>query len=194
MKQGVRPGGRSARVRADVLAATLAVLRERGFAGLTFESVADRAGVHRTTLHRRWPTRTELLADAMLDVSAKQVPVPDTGQLRSDLRRFALEVREALAAPVSRAIVAALAGSSAAPELREVARRFWTARFAATRQIIERAVDRGEVPADTDPRLVVEALGGPIWFRTFVVGDRADDRFVDRLVDLVIAGTGGTPP
>lgn len=187
----LRPGGRTARVRADVLAATIAVLREQGFADLTIERIAERSGVHRTTIHRRWSSRAALVADALLDVSSSEVSVPNTGRLRSDLRRFAQEVRDAISTPFAKAIVSALAQPSAEKEVVWVAKRFWEARFAATSAIVQAAIDRRELPAKTDPRFVIEAVGGPIWFRTFAVGERADDRFVDRVVDTVIAGLKG---
>jgi AcrR family transcriptional regulator len=171
-----------------VLAATVDALRDSGFAGLTVEAVAERSGVHRTTIHRRWPTRAALVADALLELSAAQVAVPNTGRLRSDLRRLAREIRDAISTPFARALVSALAEPRAARDVRGVARRFWTARFAATGRIVERAIERGELPRGTDPRFVVEALGGPIWFRVFAVSEVADDRFVHRLVDAVIAG------
>ena len=74
-----RPGGRSARVRADVIAATLAELGERGYAALSLDSVARRAGVHKTTLYRRWGTREELVLEAMLERAGEHISVPDTG-------------------------------------------------------------------------------------------------------------------
>jgi AcrR family transcriptional regulator len=178
-------------VRANVLAATLDALREDGFAELTVEDVALRSGVHRTTIHRRWPSRSALVADALLEVSASQVPVPNTGNFRSDLRRFARVVRDAISTPLARAIVSALAQPAADAEMVRVASRFWDTRFAATGAIVRRAVERDEIPKRTDPRFVIEALGGPIWFRTLVVGERADDRFLDRVVDTVIAGLQG---
>jgi AcrR family transcriptional regulator len=175
-------------VRAEVLAATLDLLQSSGFARLTVEGVAERSGVHRTTIHRRWPTRAALVAESLLEVSAAQVAVPDTGSLRTDLRRFAREIRDAITTPLARALVSALAESRAAGEIGEVAKRFWEARFAATRVIVERAIERDEIPKRTNPRFVVEALGGPIWFRVFVVSEPADNAFLYRLVDAVIAG------
>ena len=171
-----------------MLSATLDALRDEGFGGLTVEDVALRSGVHRTTIHRRWPSRPALVADALLEVSAAQVPVPNTGSLRSDLRRFAREVRDAISTPLANAVVAALAQPTADQELVGVSRRFWESRFAATRAIVDRAVERGEIAKRTDARFVIEALGGPIWFRTFVIGQPVDDRFLERVVDTVIAG------
>ena len=187
----MRPGGRTARVRADVLGATIEVLHEHGFAGLTFEGLSERSGVHRTTIHRRWPSRSALVADALLEVSSSQVAVPNTGRLRSDLRRFARDVRDAISTPLAKAIVSALAQPSAESEIVNVSRRFWEARFAATSAIVERAISRRELAKNTDSRFVIEAVGGPIWFRTFVIGQPADDRFLDRVVDTVVAGVKG---
>jgi AcrR family transcriptional regulator len=184
----IRPGGRTARVREDVLGATLDLLQEVGMADLTIEGISERSGVHRTTIHRRWPSRTALVADALLEVSAVAVPIPDTGQLRSDLRIFAQHVRDVISTPLAGAIMTALAQTGPASELNKVSERFWTTRFAANRAIVERAIERRDLPRRTDPRLVIEALGGPIWFRTFVVGDKCDNRFIDGLVDMVIAG------
>jgi AcrR family transcriptional regulator len=184
----VRAGGRSARVRAAVLDATLDLLRGQGFAALTFDAVAQRSGVHRTTLHRRWPSRAALVAEALVEYSAERVPVPETGSLETDLRAFARSVRNAVASRASRGIASALADPAVAEELADVNQRFWSARFEASRIIVERAKARGELPASTDPIFVIELVGGPIWFRTFVVGKRADDDFVDTVVDAVLGG------
>jgi AcrR family transcriptional regulator len=183
-----RPGGRSARVRNDVLAATRDLLQQSGFAGLTIDGVAERAGVHRTTIHRRWASRAALVADALLDVSADQVAVPNTGTLRADLRHLARAIRDAISTPLARALASALTTAGSGIEVGEVGRRFWEARFSATGAIVERAVARGELPERTSSRFVVEALGGPIWFRVFVVREPADVRFLHRVVDMVIAG------
>jgi AcrR family transcriptional regulator len=163
-------------------------LRDQGFAALTFDAVAQRAEVHRTTLHRRWPSRAALVADALVEHSAEQVPVPDTGSLETDLRAFARSVRNAISSKAGRGIASALADPAVAEELADVDRRFWAARFEATRIIVDRAITRGELLASTDPRFVIELVGGPIWFRTFVVGTRADDDFVDRVVDAALGG------
>jgi AcrR family transcriptional regulator len=170
--------------------AALCILREQGFAALTFDAVAQRAGVHRTTLHRRWPSRAALVAAALAEHSATEVPLPNKGSLASDLRAFARSVRDAISSQTGRGIASALADPSVAAELADVHRRFWRARFEATRVLVERAKVRGELPATTDPRFVVELVGGPIWFRTFVVGARANDAFVERVVNAALGGIG----
>jgi AcrR family transcriptional regulator len=183
-----RTGGRSARVRAAVLEATLDILRGQGFAALTFDAVAERSGVHRTTLHRRWPSRAALAAEALADYSAARVPVPDTGSFASDLRAFARSVRDAIASRSGRGIASALADPAVGRELAEVTHSFWDTRFAVVRTMVDRAIGRGELPASTDAAFVIELTGGPIWFRTLVEGRRAEDDFVDRVADAVVRG------
>src|SRR3954469_15131123 len=88
----VRPGGRSARVRTAVLEAVEAVLGEQGYAAVTVDGVAERAGVHKTTVYRRWATKEALVADALRERSRVAVPIPDTGTLLGDLTALARSV------------------------------------------------------------------------------------------------------
>jgi len=87
-----RPGGRAARVRADVLQAAAELLTEVGYDNMSVEDVATRAGVHKTTVYRRWPTKAALTADAAALHSADAVPIPDTGTVVGDLKVLAREV------------------------------------------------------------------------------------------------------
>src|SRR5687767_15007682 len=94
-----RPGGRSARVREAVLSATTAVLAEDGYERLSIETVAVRAGVHKTTVYRRWPTRAQLVVDALQERSERNVPVPDTGTFAGDLDALARSVVANIGSP-----------------------------------------------------------------------------------------------
>ncbi|MGH2990964.1 MAG: TetR/AcrR family transcriptional regulator [Solirubrobacterales bacterium] len=184
-----RPGGRSARVRAAALTAALEELADNGYSALSLERVARRAGVHKTTLYRRWGTREELVLDAMLDRATEGIPVRDTGSLRNDL----LELARGSAATVSTPEVEALARAVAAgaprdAKLAAATRRFWTQRLALDGEIVERAIARGEVPAGTRPGPMIEAVLGPLYFRLLVTGEPVDPEFIEGVVDLVIEG------
>ena len=184
-----RPGGRSARVRADVIAATLAELGERGYAALSLESIARRAGVHKTTLYRRWGTREELVLDAMLERAGAHISVPDTGSLRGDL----LELARTAAANAASPEVAAMARAVAAESPRDgrlaaANRRFWAERLALDGAMVERAIERGEVAAGTEPVRVIEAVIGPIHLRLLLTGEPVDDSFLEEIVDVVVDG------
>ena len=107
-----RPGGRSARVRTAVLRATLDELAAVGYGDLSFESVAHRAGVHKTTLYRHRPNREALVREALLARSGVTVPIPDTGSLRADLGGFAQAVVADVTATDYEAIMRAVASDA----------------------------------------------------------------------------------
>ena len=139
-------------MRAAVLSATLEVLVETGYDAMSVDAVAARAGVHKTTVYRRWPTKAALVAAAAADRSEQLVPVPDTGSLVGDLtalgRSIADNLSSELGSALARTIIAAAAASA---EVAEVNREFWAVRLALTETIVDRAVERGEVSADVRP-------------------------------------------
>src|SRR5215207_3763595 len=111
----VRPGGRSARVRAAVLAATLQLLAERGYDQLELPAVARRAGVNITTVYRRWGARARLVGEALLERTRPLRPTPDTGALRTDLEQLLVEEGALLRTPPVRAMFELLLSESASP-------------------------------------------------------------------------------
>jgi len=181
-------------VRSAVLQAALEELAAGGVAALSIEAIAQRAGVHKTTLYRRWGTRENLLLDALLEQGRERVPIPDTGSLRDDLVAYGQEIVASVGLPATEAAVRAIAsiGDPDAP-LAEASRRFWTARLELAGAMVERAIARGELPPDTDAVLVVEALLGPIYFRLLMSREELDSRFVRDLADL-ISGAAASPP
>jgi AcrR family transcriptional regulator len=172
-----------------VLVATAELLDEVGYEAVTYDEIASRAGVDKTTVYRRWPSKLELIADALDLHSEQQVPVPDTGTLAGDLTALAAAVAANITstggARRSTSMVAATAHSD---ELAETVHQFMSRRVALTAPIVERAIERGELPADTDPRLVIEALVGPIWFRLLLTGEPIENAFLSALVTLVETG------
>ena len=184
-----RPGGRSARVRAAAIEATLAELADKGYSALSLEGVALRAGVHKTTLYRRWGTREELVLDAMLARAGEHISVPDTGSLRQDL----LELARTAAANAASPEVAAMARAVVAESPRDgrlatANRRFWSERLEFDQVIVERAIARGEATAGTDPRRTIEAVLGPIHLRLLLTGEPIDRSFLEGIVDVVVDG------
>jgi AcrR family transcriptional regulator len=184
-----RPGGRSARVRAAVLRAALEELADVGWAGMSFEGVAARAGVHKTTVYRRWDSREELMLDAMLQRGTERVPIPDTGSLRQDLLEYGRLIVAGAQAPEAEGLARAIVSiGDRDPQLADASRRFWAARVDLASQIVERAISRGEIPAHADPRLVVEAMIGAMYFRLLLSGEPLDSQFVEGLADLLARG------
>jgi AcrR family transcriptional regulator len=184
-----RPGGRATRVRNAVLVATAELLDEIGHEAMTYDEIASRAGVDKTTVYRRWPSKLELIADALDLHSEQQVPVPDTGTLAGDLTALAAAVTANITSPGgARRSTSMVAATAHSDELAETVHQFMSRRVALTAPIVERAIGRGELPADTDPRLVIEALVGPIWFRLLLTGEPIENAFLSALVTLVETG------
>ncbi|MCB5167500.1 TetR/AcrR family transcriptional regulator [Streptomyces bambusae] len=157
-----RTGGRSARVRAQVLAAVGELLVAGGYDGLTVDAVAERAGVHRTTVYRRWRDVGGLLADVLDAASDDTWRPPDTGSLEGDLTALNQEVYEALAGGpgLTAALIAAGFRSS---EAAGALSRFWEDRHARCAVVTDRAVERGELPAASDARALLVAATAPVY-------------------------------
>ncbi len=166
-----RPGGRSATVRAQVRDATLELLGDVGYDRLQLTEVATRAGVNKTTVYRRWPTKPQLVADVLGDLADDRVPNPDTGSLAGDLEEMLTQVAAVLRVPAVRAVVrAAITLADDDPEVDAVRRRFWDRQLDDAAVVVTRAVERGELPDGTDPRLFLEQVFGPVYFRVLVTG------------------------
>ena len=184
-----RPGGRSARTRAAVLGATADLLAEVGYEELTFEAVARRAGVHKTTIYRRWPTKPDLVADAARERSVQLVEVPDTGSLRGDLTALARAVAANIGSEVGSAMTKTLVAAAAtSPSVAEVTHAFWAERLRLTGAIVARAIARDELPADVDANVVIESLVGALYVRLLLTGEPLDDDVADQVAGAVASG------
>ncbi|MFD8693259.1 TetR/AcrR family transcriptional regulator [Kitasatospora purpeofusca] len=186
-----RPGGRAARVRQAVLVAALEVLAEEGVARFGIAAVAARAGVNETTVYRRWGTREKLVLDAMLAGSTEGIPVPDTGDVRTDLAAFARALADYLATPTGRGVARAAALSSEDPELAEAWHAFWRSRLDQAGVIVDRAVERRELPAGTEAALALELLCAPIQTRALLGHRPIEPDLPERLADAVLDGLRG---
>ena len=181
-----RPGGRSARVRDAVLRATVEALAEIGLRELTVSEIARRADVHATSIQRRWGSVEAVVLDALLAYSEDHLPIPDTGQLRGDLVAFSTELAAYLEAPLGDALARALASAYDDSTLAENRARFWRVRLEATSVIVNRAIERGELPAGTDPGLLLEQLIAPIHFRHLLTRQPVDSARIAQIVDLLL--------
>lgn len=183
-----RPGGRSARVRDAVLDAVHAELVEHGYQRLTVENVADRAGVHKTTVYRRWGTVDVLVADALDRGRDVDWPVPDTGSVEGDLVALATEVVDTFTDPErSRVPIALVAAALQSGRARQAKRDYYAARHAAAAVIATRAVERGELPATTDPEELVRQTCAPLFYRVFVSGEPLDRATAERAARAALA-------
>ncbi|MGW0659693.1 TetR/AcrR family transcriptional regulator [Streptodolium elevatio] len=159
-----RPGGRTARVRAQVLDAVRAELAESGHEGLTMEGVATRAGVHRATVYRRWRDVGGLLADLIGAAGEIAWQPPDTGSLRGDLTALNREIQASITEQPSFA-VALMAASFHSEQAARAQTQLWGDRYTQCEVLVERAARRGELPTAqrTDARSLLIAATAPIY-------------------------------
>lgn len=176
-----RPGGRTARVRADVLRAVDDLTTEQPLAQLTLAQVAERSGVHLGTLYRRWGTLDGLLLDAVAERLTTGSPIRDTGNLHADLEDYAHRAAEDLSGPdgqlLLRTLVTVRLGTKAElpPAL--------TRRFDEMQALLDRARARGENPPTLQQ--VVDVVVAPL-YTALLFGTKPADpaTLVDRLLKL----------
>lgn len=170
-------------VDAAILTAAVDLLAEIGYARLTMEQVAARAGVGKASLYLRWPNKVALVAEAIQHRSAVVPDVPDTGSLRADMRAFlrALLRRKAAGARALAAVTGEIASN---PELRLAWRRSVEGTLVTClRQIVEHAIARGELPPASDVDLLALLPLTLLQSWRLAHGQSPDDAAVERIVD-----------
>lgn len=173
---------------AAVLSVALELLREGGYEAVSLPKVAQRAGVSKPTVYRRWPDRAHLVVEAMVR-RQPLVQAPDTGDTRTDLvahvRGLVAMFTRTPAGQVLPGLVAAMAGD---PELARAYRSLLLEpRRAQVRDAVLRGIARGDLAAGTDAEYVVDVLAAPIYLRLLLTGAELDDAYAERAVDLVLA-------
>lgn len=181
--------GRSEEARQAVLQAADDLLVERGFAGLTVEGIAARAGVAKQTVYRWWPSKVDILMDAFIEDMEQDLTPPDHGDLERDLRAHLAGIAEFLTKDDAGAVFRALAGQAQHDAaLATRLRTDYLSRQRARDQLpLRRAIERGQLPAGTDVDLAVDQLVGPVYYRVLVTGDPVPPAFTNALVDGFLA-------
>jgi AcrR family transcriptional regulator len=167
-----RPGGRAAEVVAGVHEAAIALLTEGGYEALRLPDVAVRAGVNKTTVYRRWPTKADLVSDLLLTLTDHELPEADLGDLVDDLVTLLRDINDLLATPLVQAMLRASLDGNVDAQTRQA---FWAERVRRSSVIVERAVDRGELPRGTDARSLLEHAASPLYLRLFSGEPATDD-------------------
>jgi len=190
-----RPRGRPRSAMADeaIREAAVDLFAERGFEGFSVEDVADHAGVSKATVYRRYPSKVDLVVEAASCLAADEITFPDTGNLRDDLRGLARSLVETFkTSPAGRVMPVMTFERNRYPELDAGYRRFLADRKTRTRKLLQRAVERGELPPDTDVAVMGSMLVGPIFHRLMITQEPMDGAFVDKLVDALLRGFGAS--
>jgi AcrR family transcriptional regulator len=182
-----RPGRRRDPSRDEaIFAATLAVFAEAGYAGVSIEGVAARAGVGKATIYRRYPSKAQLVVEAVRIGACLGDHLPDTGDVRADLAGMLRAMIDRLRSPDGPVLLAFAAERLRHPELAaEFERSVVGAKRAHARRLIEAAVERGDVPPDSDVDLIAEALPALIWHHA-LHGLPLTDDLPARILELVL--------
>lgn len=178
---------RSEEAHRAILDATLELLVEVGFSAMTVEGIASRAGVGKATIYRRWPSKLPLVVEAFGRLPGFEEV--DTGSLAEDLKKMLRSYLQTFNSTPLSAVLPSLAGERAHdPELSELFDPVSKGRRQPLVQAFERAVERGEIPADTDIELAADLVVGPIAVQLFFKGGRLSPRMVGPMVDLALNG------
>jgi|SRR5271163_2745916 len=181
----VRPGGRTSRVRSVVLDATLHELAERGYAGLSIERIAERSGVNKTTIYRRWQNKEAVLVAAIDDMTEDLYPLQATGSIEEYLRSYARRLVDLLtddSPTVAGALRALFSDAAREPQIGELKRNFFARRDRDAASMVDAAIKLGELPTDVDVREFLDLAAAPIYYRKLVTDGPLDYAVADRAV------------
>jgi AcrR family transcriptional regulator len=181
-----------------VVQAASQILSERGFDAMTIEEVATRAGVAKTTIYRRWSTKGALALDAFLGDFLSLQPTVNTGSLEGDLRQSLTSwARAVVDTPTGRTLVRLVAEAQLDEQLAEA----WSKRVLVPlrhqhRLMVERAINRGEIPKGSDVEAVMDMTYGPAYHRLLQGHLDITAQFIALVARTVAAGakTGAAVP
>ncbi|WP_218021292.1 TetR/AcrR family transcriptional regulator [Nocardia crassostreae] len=173
---------------AAILKVTLDLAQEVGYAKLSIEGIAARAGVGKHTVYRRWPSKGALFLDALLSSIEEDLSYPDTGDVVADLRTQMLSATNVLARPPYNTLYAALVGEAQhdpaiAKTLHE---RFIEPQARRTIDRLCSAQEKGQLPPDLDLEMALTVLYGPLYFIFLLTPETLSADHVNRLLDTVL--------
>jgi AcrR family transcriptional regulator len=182
---------RSEKAHQAILTAVMELLLDQGLHAMSMDEVARRAGVSKATIYRWWPSKERLALDALAEEWAAAPPagLSDTGSLRGDLlTRLLPWLRQLNRKPYARVVAGLVAEAQTNREFAELYRsHFVQARRDATRELLLRARDRGEIAVDTDLDVTLDLLYGPIYHRLLHGHAPLTEQFVQQVINYVIA-------
>ncbi|MGB2569171.1 TetR/AcrR family transcriptional regulator [Micromonospora citrea] len=163
-----------------------------GYGRLSIEAVARRAGVSKTAIYRRWSSKLELVLETVVAAAGSKLPALDTGTLRGDLALLFQVVAHALSHPLASQIIPDLLAEAARnPTIDQTLQQVLRAKQQEIGgRLIARAVERGELPAGTDPDAAVDLIVGPLYWRLAIARTPLTDTYLDTLAGAVAAGLG----
>jgi AcrR family transcriptional regulator len=174
------------RSRAKVLGITTELLFERGFGGASVDEISRRSGVAKTTIYRHWPTRTDLLRDACSTIGTPQ-RVPDTGRFETDVVALMTNLAHLLrSAKWTSVLPSVIDAAERSPEIADMYSTLQQGYSAPFQTVIQRAMQKGELPQGTDVAVLVAALTGPLFYRRWFSREPLTKAFARQIVRRVL--------
>nr|WP_236656551.1 TetR/AcrR family transcriptional regulator [Streptacidiphilus jiangxiensis] len=193
-----RPPTGAALLRDDVTEAIRAAVFEElattGYARLSIEAVARRAGVGKTAVYRRWRSKLPMVIEVVSEVVSAGIVLPDTGSLQEDLRLLIQVVYRILRHPLAAQIVPDLLAEAARnPEIADtLARALRESQRESSAALVRRAVARGELPTGTDSELALDLIAGPLYWHLLVTREPVTRDYLERLARSIAAALGAS--
>lgn len=161
-----------------------------GYAALSMEAIAKRAGVGKAALYRRWPSKLAMTVDLLNRTGVRSADITDQGSLEADVRLFLHQTLRLLQRPLVKRILPDLhAEMGRTPELAAALRSgIQKERRELGKQLLERAVHRGELAAGLDRDLALDLLGAPLYWRTMIVTGPTSPEYLGALTTLTLGG------
>jgi AcrR family transcriptional regulator len=181
---------RDERTNRAILRATLELIAERGVHGFRTQDVAERAGVGKGAIYRRHRSKNDLVMASVAALVDEEIVVPDTGSTRADLDALMHEAVELYRGSLPGRLMPNLVSAMAErPELaRAVREGFLVRRRQALTAVLRRGVERGDLRRDVDLELVLDVLGGPLFYRLLITGGPLDEQLAEGVTELILRG------
>jgi AcrR family transcriptional regulator len=184
---------RSERAHEAILDATIDLLVEEGFSRMSIEAVATRAGVGKATIYRRWPSKADLVAEAVACMKHHELHHVDSGRVRDDLVELALQAFKTKdSGEVTELMIKLMSARARHPELQEAfVRHVIEPRRRIVANVLRRGIERGEIRPDIDVELAMDVLMGLVSYRSMVSAGHSaalNRTSLEGLIDLVLDG------
>jgi AcrR family transcriptional regulator len=177
---------RSRRAESAILEATLDLLAEVGFGGLTIDGIAARAGVGKATIYRHWSSKAEVALEAFRTF-VPPIDDPDTGSFADDIRSVVHQIVDGVSnSPLAGILPSLVEAAERDPEVERLFKDFGATRRAVLRGIFTRAAQRGELREGLDPDVAIDLLVGPIFTRRLVTRAPVTKKHADAVLNLVL--------
>ena len=183
------PRRRNADTHTAILEATIQLLNEHGYTKLSIEAIAAKAGVGKQTIYRWWDCKASVVLEAYARQAASHAPPTQTDQPLEDLRTYLYRTVEAFQGPGATAARSLLGEAGTNPSFRQVfLEQFILARRNNLRELLERAIQHGELRPDLDLETCIDVIYGAIWYRLLLEHAPLDSHFVDTVIQTTLRG------